>query len=127
MIEVLPAVANTVSADLVAVADGTPIVAGTVNFYLQAITGAHAGEWWNGTAWSATEAVAAAGTHVTATASIQRWYASIAAGAWIDGVRYVLEAHESGGLDIPTSMDVVCRTLSAPVNQRIVVVEQRTT
>jgi hypothetical protein len=113
MLEVLPAVANTVNHDLVGVADGLPITSGTVNFYLKATSGTHAGNWFksDGT-WHADEQVAAVGTHETATASTQRWYASIAAAAWVEGTRYVLEAHESGGLDVQYSQDVICRTLS---------------
>lgn len=95
------AVANTVSADLVARADGTPILAGTVTFYLIALTGTNAGKWFKTSddSWSAVEAEAGAGAHV----ADGHWTCSIDAAAWAVGVRYMLYAKESGNLHIPVS------------------------
>jgi len=107
MIETLPCVANLVSADLVDV-EGAPITAGTVNFYLVALTGGNAGKWYkaDGDTWSAVEAVAYAGSHIVN----GHWVAAIPAGAWAEGVRYLKYARESGGLDISVSDEVLCRS-----------------
>jgi len=107
VIEVLPGVANTVGATLVAIADGSPVTAGVVNFYLIAMSGANAGKWFKTAddSWDAAEQVAATGTHK----GRGQWTASIDAAAWIDGVRYRLYAQESGALSIGYGYDVLCR------------------
>ena len=96
--------ANTIYADMVAKLDGEPITSGTVTFYLLALSGSNNGKWWSAATatWSATEVSAGAGTYK----SKQKWLCSIAAGAWASGVRYQLDAHESGSLNIPYSEQV---------------------
>jgi len=96
--------ANTVYANLVAKADGEPIVAGTVTFYLIAKNGSNAGKWFKTSddSWSATEAAAGTGAHK----SRGKWSCSIDAVAWISGVTYELDANESGNLNIPYSEEV---------------------
>ena len=95
---------NTLYADLVAKADGEPIVAGTVTFYLIAISGANAGKWFKTSddSWSATEQAAGTGTHK----ADGHWSCSIDAAAWTTGVVYVLYAKESGDLHIAYSEEV---------------------
>lgn len=90
--------ANTVSLDVVAKSDGSPISAGTVNFYLIAVDGDNAGKWFKAadSSWSATEASAGAATYKGGAL----WQLSIAAAAWINGVTYELYAKESGDLNV---------------------------
>lgn len=106
MLEVLPSVANTVGATLVAIADGSPITAGVANFYLIAMSGANIGKWFKTAddTWDVAEQVAATGTHKAR----GQWTASIDAAAWTDGVRYRLYAQESGALSIGYGYDVLC-------------------
>jgi len=98
------ATANTVTADLVARADGTPITVGTVAAYLRALSGANAGKWFRSadSSWQAGESSAGAMSHV----ADGHWTCDIAAAAWITGVRYLLYAKESGDLHIPVSEEV---------------------
>ena len=105
----IPASANVRTADLVARADGSPIVAGaTVNYYVIANTGANAGNWFDGSSntWSATE-VAADSANMSHKAD-GHWQVSINAACWIDGVEYTEYAKESGDLHIPVSKDIRC-------------------
>jgi len=106
-------IANTVFADMVARASGAPIVAGTINFYLIAKSGANADKWFQTSddTWSATEAVAAAGTHK----ADGHWTASIDQAAWTAGVRYQLYAKESGNLHIPYSEEVMEQNIEANI------------
>jgi hypothetical protein len=101
----VPGAANTVHADMVARADGTPIIAGTVNVYLIALTGDNAGKWFKTSddSWSAVEASAGTATHK----ADAHWTGSIDAAAWIQGVRYLLYAKESGDLHVPYSEEVI--------------------
>lgn len=101
----LPGVANTFGATMVKT-DGSAITAGTVNFYLVALSGANAGKWFRGSdqTWQVAEAIAAAGTHE----GKGHWAGSIVAAAWTDGVNYRLYAAESGNLSIPYGYDVAC-------------------
>jgi hypothetical protein len=105
----IPGQANVLNLPAVAVADGSPIVAGTVNFYLYCLTGTNAGKWWRGadTSWQAAEALALAGTLIPGSAS-GHWTASVASGAWDEGVAYVAYLKESGDLHIPVSENVLC-------------------
>ncbi|MBE3133999.1 MAG: hypothetical protein IMZ55_11035 [Acidobacteria bacterium] len=93
-------------------ADGSPIVAGTVNFYLYCLTGANAGHWWKGatSTWEDLLNIAGAGTHT----DDGHWYTSIAAAAWTEGVAYEASLKESGDLHIPVSDDVFCTGQHAP-------------
>ena len=100
----IPGAANILTLPAVAVADGSPIVAGTVNFYLIALSGAELGQWWNGAAWAGAEAVAGAGGHM----ANGHWIASIAAAAWTEGVQYYAYLQEDGGLHIPVGMPIYC-------------------
>ena len=103
-------IANTVAADMVAKADGTPITTGTVTFYLIAKTGVNAGKWFQTSddSWQATESAAGTGTHT----SDGHWTCSIDAAAWLADTRYSLYAKESGDLHIPYSEEVCDPTLS---------------
>jgi hypothetical protein len=105
--ETLPGVANVLAATMIAVADGSPITEGTVNFYLLALSGPDAGKWFDadtGT-WLAAKHVAAVATHKDG----GHWIGSIAAAAWSEGVRYAFYPEESGGLGIAHEKDVICR------------------
>jgi len=101
-----PGQANILSADAVARADGSPIVAGTVNFYLYAKDGTNATKWYKGSTatWEATEQVAGAATHK----ADGHWILSLASAVWTTGVAYFAYAKESGDLHIPVSYDVLC-------------------
>jgi len=102
----IPAVANVRTADLVARADGSPITAGTVNYYVRAKTGANATKWFKTSdgSWDAAEQVAGSMTHM----ADGHWRVSIDAACWIDGVEYVEYAKEDGDLHVPVSADSVC-------------------
>lgn len=83
---------------VVARADGSPITAGTVNWYLKALTGGNAGKWWRDSdqTWQASE-TANAMTHQ----ADGSWSRALAASPWDDGVAYVEYAKESGNLHVP--------------------------
>jgi hypothetical protein len=97
--------ANTVYADVLAKADGEPIISGTVNFYLLALSGDDAGKWFRTSddSWQAFESIAAVGTHK----ADGHWTASIDSAAWVTEVRYMLYAKESGNLHIAYSEEIV--------------------
>lgn len=99
------AAANTLTADMVAIATGANITAGTVTGYLIADSGDNAGKWWDasGSTWSATEVSAGAMTFK----SKSSWQVSIAAGAWDVGVKYTFYGTESGALNIQYSETVI--------------------
>lgn len=104
--------ANTITADVVARADGTPIVAGTVTGYLRALSSTNAAKWFRASdsSWQAGESSAGAMSH----GADGHWTVSIVAAAWTAGVRYVAYAKESGDLHISVSEEVV--DLHTPVN-----------
>ena len=60
--------ANTLAMAVVAKASGNPIEAGTVNFYLKALTGTNAGNWYRGSdqTWQAAVSIAGESAHRTA-------------------------------------------------------------
>jgi len=92
--------ANIVVADLVS-KTGDAIIAGTVNFYLVAVTGANAGKWFRASdsSWQAAEASAGSATYKGGS----QWQLSIVTEAWTAGVHYSLYTKESGDLNIPYS------------------------
>jgi len=96
----IPAQANVRARTVDARADGSPITAGTVNYYVVALTGDNAGKWFRDSddTWQAAEAICGAMTHK----ADGHWTVSVAAGAWIDGVEYLEYAKESGDLHVPT-------------------------
>lgn len=100
-----PAVANTLHIDMVARADGTPIVAGTVNVYVVALTGTNAGKWFKASddSWSATQASSGTATHK----ADGHWTCVVDAACWTAGVRYFMYAKESGDLHIPYSEEII--------------------
>jgi hypothetical protein len=99
----IPGQANTLTHNLIRISDSKPLTTGTVSFYLLALSGAHAGKWWNGTAWATDKAAAGAGEHK----ADGLWQCSIAAGAWEYGVLYEKYAMDSGDLSICYSEQVV--------------------
>jgi len=107
-----PAQANVRTAKVVARGDGSPIVTGTVNFYLKALTGDNAGKWWVDatSTWSASEALAKA---MTVSGTLGSWTVSIKAGAWIDGVEYLEEWAESDDLHVPVNRHILCGSVLA--------------
>lgn len=104
-----PGQANILFLPLCAKADGSPITAGTVNFYLQALTGANAGKWYRDAddSWQAVEAICGAGTHI----GRGHWKVSVSTDAWVDEIQYILYAWEDGDLSIPVDAPVWCNTL----------------
>ncbi len=97
---------NVIALPIVAKASGNPITAGTVNFYLRALTGANAGKWYRGSdqSWQAAESIAGAATH----AADGHWELSLASAVWTKDVAYLAYAKESGNLHIPVEKDVLC-------------------
>lgn len=97
--------ANMMHADMLARASGDAILVGTVTACLKALTGDHAGQYFRASdnSWQAVKSSAGA----MAYAEEASWEVSIAAAAWITGVRYKFSAAESGNLHIPYSDDVV--------------------
>ena len=104
-----PNQANVLFLPLVAKADGTPITAGTVNFYLMALTGANANKWYRDAddSWQAAEALCGTGTH----RARGHWTISVSTDAWVDEVLYIVYANENGDLSIPVDAPVWCNTL----------------
>jgi hypothetical protein len=102
---------NVLTADVVARADGTPIVSGTVTGYLQAKTGTNAAKWYKASdgSWAATEQSAGALTHV----SDGHWALSLGTAVWTGGVLYSFYFKESTDLHIPVSLDVLCESTEA--------------
>jgi hypothetical protein len=95
---VIPGRANIVSYDVTAKSNGNPITVGTVNFYLVADTGTHAGRWFRASdsSWQAVKSSAGTGTFIDGA----KWNCSIVAAAWEYGTSYSLYAEESGNLNI---------------------------
>jgi predicted phosphoadenosine phosphosulfate sulfurtransferase len=89
---------NTVKLDIVAKSSGDPIVSGTVNFYLKAVTGDNAGKYFRASdsSWQEAESSAGVATYDGGSA----WSLVIVAAAWESGVDYRLYAKESGNLNI---------------------------
>jgi len=99
----IPGQVNVLSASIVAKADGSPIIAGTVNAYVIADTGANAGKWFktSDNSWSATEAVSG----VCAFKGGSVWEVSVDAECWTAGIEYSAYYVESGGLNVIGSPD----------------------
>ncbi len=97
----IPAQANVRTQDLVLKSTGGPIVAGTVNYYLIALTGANAGKWFKNSdnSWNAAETVCGTMTFK----ADGHWSISVNATAWVQNVEYVEYARENGDLHIPVS------------------------
>ena len=97
--------ANILSLPVVAKASGSPIIVGTVNFYLIAEDGTNAGKWYRGsdTSWQAAESIAGVATH----RADGHWYLSLPSAVWTRDVRYRLYAKESGDLHIPVGEDII--------------------
>ena len=104
---------NIVSLPVVAKASGSPIISGTVNFYLIDKDGTNADKWYRGsdTSWQAAEAIAGAATH----RADGHWYLSLPSAVWERNVRYRLYAKESGDLHIPVGEDVLGKIESLDV------------
>jgi len=124
MQNVLAGQANTVFADMVAKADGTPVTTGTVNFYLICLTGTNANKWWkaDGGSWEAAEAIAKVVAHDAGSGEGSlgdgQWAASIAAGAWTTNTRCRIYAVETGDLNLVAGEEVNCDwILSADVTK----------
>ncbi|HUS74350.1 MAG TPA: hypothetical protein VMY06_14925 [Sedimentisphaerales bacterium] len=100
--------ANVIKLPLVAKASGNPIVAGTVNFYLQATNGDNAGKWYRGSdqTWQAAESIAGD----SALTGDGHWGLSLATAVWTKDVQYFAYAKESGDLHIPVSKDILCKS-----------------
>lgn len=104
-----PNQANVLFLPLCAKADGSPITAGTVNFYLQALTGTNAGKWYRDAddSWQVAEALCGEGTHIAR----GHWKISVSTAAWVDEIQYIVYAWEDGDLSIPVDAPVWCNTL----------------
>lgn len=109
--DAIPAQVNVRARTLDARADGSPIIAGTVNYYVIALTGANAGKWFRDSddSWQVAEAICGAMAHK----ADGHWTVSVAAACWIDGVEYMEYAREDGDLHVPVSNMFRSRPLSA--------------
>ena len=108
MIVVYAGQANVLRLTMAAKSSGSPITAGTINFYLKAQTGTNAGKWYksaDGT-WDSSEQTAGAATH----SADGHWELSLASAVWTANVHYSLYGKESGDLHVPTDQDVLCFT-----------------
>jgi hypothetical protein len=85
---------------LVKRANGDPITAGTVNWYLQARSGANAGKWWriSDNSWQ----VAETGNAMTHQAD-GHWTRALDQSPFADGIRFLEYAKESGDLHVSVS------------------------
>lgn len=99
------AAANRIRYDVTNRTSGVPITTGTVNAYLEAMSGANVGKWFQASdsTWQAAAAIAGVAGHD----DDGHWYATIIAAAWTAGVRYSTYAKESGNLHISVSEEVV--------------------
>jgi len=106
--DVLCGQANILSLPLVAKASGSPIITGTVNFYLKALDGINAGKWYRGsdTTWQAAEALAGAGTYSDGDGG---WQLSLPSAVWTRNVAYRVYAKESGSLHIPVGENLLAK------------------
>lgn len=122
MINPVPGVSNVRGKTILARADGSPVTAGTVNYYLQARTGDNAGRWWRGSdsTWQAEEVIAGQMTHQ----GQGQWSVEIAAGAWIFGVEYWEYAAETGGLAAIVGDAVRCQAIASSPAKCTVCVRQ---
>ena len=89
---------------VVARASGAPIVAGTVNYYLKAKSGADAGKWWKNS--DQTWAVAETANAMTHDAD-GHWEIDLASTPFAAGVRYLEYTKESGDLHVPQARHLV--------------------
>jgi hypothetical protein len=92
----------------VARADGSPIAAGTVNYYLKCKSGANAGKWWRNSdqSWQAAETA-----NAMAHDADGHWDILLTAGAagpFTAGVRYREYMKESGDLHVPEGRLLAC-------------------
>ncbi len=90
-----------------------PITAGTVNFYLKALTGDEAGNWYKGSdgTWAGTEQIAGAATHT----SDGHWELSLPSVVWTSNVAYENYAKETGDLHIPVAQDVLAAAFGGSI------------
>ena len=108
MQSVIPDQANTVYGNVIARADNSPIITGTVYGYLRCTAGDQAGKYWiaSTASWSSTKGSAGTATHV----DDGLWSLSIAAGAWPDyESEWRLSWEESGDLHVPDSDQIIPR------------------
>ena len=87
--------ANILELPLVAKASGSPIVGGTVRFYVVDKDGSNANKWYRGSdgTWQAVESIAAVATH----RADGHWYKSLPSAIWENHKRYSFYAKESQG------------------------------
>ncbi|HSW46501.1 MAG TPA: carboxypeptidase-like regulatory domain-containing protein [Phycisphaerae bacterium] len=100
---VIPGQANTITHNLLVSASGEALTSGTVSFHLLARSGANSGKWWDGSAWSDTEAAAGVGVHKVRGI----WQCDIGAAAWEYGVLYESYAVDSLGSVVVYSEQIV--------------------
>lgn len=100
-----PGQANRIRYDVTNRSTGVPVTAGTVNAYLQAMSGTNAGKWFRASdsTWQATAEVAGTCTHD----DDGHWYSAIITAAWTTGIRYSTYAKETGDLHISVSEEVI--------------------
>ena len=106
MQKVLAGQANICELPIVAKASGSPIISGTINFYLVARDGTNADKWYKGSdgIWYASEQIAGVATH----RADGHWYLSLPSAVWIRNVAYTLYGKESNDLHIPVQDSILC-------------------
>jgi len=87
--------------------NGDPVVAGTVNYYLKAKSGANAGKWWKDSdqTWADTETANAMQHDEDG-----HWEIDLTSSPFIDGIRFLEYVKESGNLHVPDSRHLIAGT-----------------
>lgn len=113
MIIVYSGQANVLTLTLANRTTVVPITAGTVNFYLKALTGDDAGKWYKGSdgTWDAGEEIAGSATHT----SDGHWELSLPSAVWTSNVAYENYAKETGDLHIPVAQDVLAAAFGGSI------------
>lgn len=89
---------------VVAKADGSPITAGSVNYYLRAKSGANAAKWWRNSdqTWQAAETANAMSHDADG-----HWSIALSGAPFSDSLRYLEYVREAGNLHIPDARHLV--------------------
>ncbi len=108
---------NRIRYDVTNRSTGAPVTAGTVNAYLQAMSGTNEGKWFRASdsSWQSSAAIAGSCTHD----DDGHWYCAIATAAWTTGARYNTYAKESGDLHISVSEEIAEGASAGTVNLTI--------
>ena len=104
---------------VIAKASGNPIIAGTVNYFLKAKSGADVGKWWRNSdqTWQVAETA-----NAMAHEADGHWEIDLASSPFVDGLRYLEYVKESGDLHVPDSRHLIGAGLSTGNGPRTITV-----